>query len=119
MLMSSVNNLPKIISNVKSKLKDAAKEIEITEVANIQANTPVDTGTLKKSIAGDIKNNKDNLIVTLGVDGSFVNPYNKTRVEEYAVKVEYENKSYIRDTLKGEEVNIKSIVNKHLSKVGG
>ena len=117
--MSSVNNIPKIIERVKSQLKNASKEIAITEVANIQANTPVDSGTLKKSISSETEENKNQILVKLGVDGSFVNPKSKAKVDEYANKVEYENKSYIRDTLKGEEINIKSIVNKHLSKVGG
>ena len=117
--MSSVNNIPKIIERVKSQLKNASKEIAITEVANIQVNTPVDSGTLKKSISSEMEENKNQILVKLGVDGSFVNNKNGCKVDKYASKVEYENKSYIRDTLKGEEVNIKSIVNKHLTKVGG
>lgn len=103
-------NKKDILEQINSSLEKALNEIGVTETANVQANTPVDTGALKKSIGYEV--NKKS--VSIGVDGSFVNPYSKAKVGDYATKVEYEDKSYIRDTLKVDSEDIQAIINKHL-----
>ena len=110
------DNTKEIESLIRSAIKSASKQIMIEEIASIQANTPVKSGTLKKSISGNIENNNTKTTIKIGVDGSFVNNKNGCKVEDYATKVEYENKSYIRDTLKNDEKSIKNIFKNSIKK---
>lgn len=80
----------------------AATEIKVTELAEMQSNTPVKTGALKRSETAITKVDATGLKITWG--SSLV----------YAKKVEFKDKSYIRSTLKREIVNINRILNKHL-----
>lgn len=111
------NNIPDILANLDQIKEKIGKEIGVTEVANIQSNTPVLSGTLRRSISYNTKSNKEGLVITVGVDGSFINSNNGAKVEDYANKVEYEDKSYIRNTLKGDENLINSIILKHFKDI--
>ena len=42
--MKKVNNIKKVMNEYKDLIADASKEISITELSNIQSNTPVKTG---------------------------------------------------------------------------
>ena len=80
----------------------AADEIKVTELAEMQSNTPVKTGALKRSETAITRVNPEGIKITWG--SSLI----------YAKKVEFKDKSYIRSTLKREIGNINKILNKHL-----
>lgn len=104
------NNFEKFKNKLLKGIDNAGKEIFITELAEIQANTPVGTkekgskapGTLKRSITG--KSQKINGVVKIAWGSKVV----------YARKVEFKDKSYIRSTLKRDIPRIASILNKHI-----
>lgn len=96
------NNFEEYIKKLVEATTAAAKEIEITELAEMQSNTPVKTGALKRSETSKTTFNIEGITITWG------SPL------VYARKVEFEDKSYIRSTLKREVSNINKILNKHL-----
>lgn len=104
------NNFEKFKNELLKGLDNAGKEIFITELAEIQANTPVGTkekgskapGTLKRSITGSKK--RTNGIIKIAWGSKII----------YARKVEFKDKSYIRNTLKRDMHRIESILNKHI-----
>ena len=95
-------------------INDALEELAVMEVGDIQVNTPVDSGTLRRSISSEVKKENDSVELIVGVDGSFVNNKNGSKVRDYAMKVEYEDKSYIRDTLKADKQQIIDVIARHL-----
>lgn len=103
--MKKVNNIKKVMNEYKDLLADASKEISITELANIQANTPVKTGNLKKSIGTEVQGEGLNTTIIWGTD------------LVYAPKVEFENTSYLRQTLRDNNDEVVEIIKKHLEKI--
>ena len=99
------NNINDIKSKLQSAIESAVKEIEISGVADLQSNAPVDTGALKRSIVFNHENNGDKYTINFG------SPL------EYAPYTEFRNssKGWMRDTLNGLDVN--SILEKHLKEV--
>ena len=84
-------------------LEKASQEINVTMLANMQGECPVKTGTLKRSLtfAQPIASGTK---LTLRWGSSII----------YAAKVEFENKSYIRTTLRKGEKEIVEIFKKYL-----
>ncbi|MDS0525460.1 HK97 gp10 family phage protein [Clostridium sp. SHJSY1] len=99
------DNTQELIKSIQQAAIDAGEEIGTTKLADIQSNTPVLTGNLKRSITFVKNVNTDNIKVTWG--SNIV----------YAAKVEFENKSYIRDTLRNDSSQIIDIIVKHLKGV--
>lgn len=85
-------------------IKDSSRECKITGIADIQNVTPVKTGTLKRSIAGEDTVTEEHTNLKFG------SPL------IYAKKVEFENKSYIRITLTRDVPKFEKIFIKHLRK---
>lgn len=112
------NNINEIINRLNSLADNIGNEIGITETANVQSNTPVDSGTLRRSINYNSSKEDSNIKIEIGVDGSLVNSKNGQLVKYYAMKVEYENTSYLRDTIKGDENLIKEIIISNLRELG-
>ena len=110
----SENNIEQTKRKLMNALEDAIEELAVMEVADIQANTLVDSGTLRRSIASETDKTNDTVTLTVGVDGSFVNNKNGSKTEDYAMKVEYDDKSYIRDTLKADKEQIIDTIERHL-----
>ncbi|WP_066892944.1 HK97 gp10 family phage protein [Clostridium nigeriense] len=102
--MKKVNNIKKTMNKYKDLIAHASKEISITELANIQANTPVKTGNLKKSIGTEVQGEGSNTTIVWGSDLI------------YAPKVEFENTSYLRQTLRDNHDEVVEILKKHLEK---
>ncbi|MGG7159176.1 HK97 gp10 family phage protein [Clostridium perfringens] len=96
------NNFEKFKNQLLKSIDKAGQEIFITELAEIQSNTPVETGNLKRSITG--KSKKINGVVKIAWGTKVV----------YARKVEFKDKSYIRSTLKRDIVRIGAIFNKYI-----
>lgn len=103
--MRKTNNLKKVMDRYKDVIKEASEEISITELVNIQANTPVKTGDLKKSIGTSIEGDGSKTEIVWGSDLI------------YATKVEFENTSYLRDTLRENHDQVVEILKKHLKKI--
>ena len=108
------NNIEQTKRKLMNALEEAIEELAVMEVADIQANTLVDSGTLRRSIASETDKTNDTVTLTVGVDGSFVNNKNGSKTEDYAMKVEYDDKSYIRDTLKADKEQIIDTIERHL-----
>ncbi|MDU4319750.1 MAG: HK97 gp10 family phage protein [Clostridium sp.] len=100
--MSYKSNIPKIKNSIMEVLEDAAQEIGVTELANMQSATPVKTGTLKRSLTFEKAKGDKTYSITWGSD------------IVYAPKVEFENKSYLRSTLRSGTKEMEDILRKHL-----
>ena len=100
------DNSKEKLTSIEQALLEALNEIGITEVASIQSNTPVKTGNLRRSI-NYLKPTKDKHILKVSMGSNVV----------YAAKVEFENKSYLRATLKADTKEIEGIIIKRLEGV--
>ena len=100
------DNSKEKLDSIEQALLEALNEVGITEVASIQSNTPVKTGNLRRSI-DYLKPTKDKHILKVSVGSNVV----------YAAKVEFENKSYLRATLKSDTKEIEGIIIKRLEGV--
>ena len=100
------DNSKEKLTSIEQALLEALNEIGITEVASIQSNTPVKTGNLRRSI-NYLKPTKDNHILKVSMGSNVI----------YAAKVEFENKSYLRATLKADTKEIEGIIIKRLEGV--
>ena len=100
------DNSKEKLTSIEQALLEALNEVGITEVASIQSNTPVKTGNLRRSI-DYLKPTKDKHILKVSMGSNVV----------YAAKVEFENKSYLRATLKSDTKEIEGIIIKRLEGV--
>ena len=100
------DNSKEKLTSIEQALVEALNEVGITEVASIQSNTPVRTGNLRRSI-NYLKPTKDKHILKVSMGSNVV----------YAAKVEFENKSYLRATLKADTKEIEGIIIKRLEGV--
>lgn len=100
------DNSKEKLDSIEQALLEALNEVGITEVASIQSNTPVKTGNLRRSI-NYLKPTKDKHILKVSMGSNVV----------YAAKVEFENKSYLRATLKADTKEIEGIIIKRLEGV--
>lgn len=100
------DNSKEKLDSIEQALLEALNEVGITEVASIQSNTPVKTGNLRRSI-NYLKPTKDKHILKISMGSNVV----------YAAKVEFENKSYLRATLKADTKEIEGIIIKRLEGV--
>ena len=100
------DNSKEKLTSIEQALLEALNEIGITEVASIQSNTPVKTGNLRRSI-NYLRPTIDRHIVKTSIGSNVI----------YAAKVEFENKSYLRATLKADTKEIEGIIIKCLGVV--
>lgn len=100
--MSYKSNIPRIKNSIMEVLEDASQEIGVTELANMQSTVLVKTGTLKGSLTFNKAKNDKTYSITWG--SNIV----------YAAKVEFENKSYLRSTLRSGTKEMEYILRKHL-----
>lgn len=103
--MKYTNNIKKITQEIINAVDNAGEEIGITELANMQSNTPVKTGALKRSLS--FKRYKESKGVKIEWGSNLI----------YSAKVEYENKSYLRATLRAGQEEMIDILKKHLKGV--
>ncbi|RKI45768.1 HK97 gp10 family phage protein [Clostridium paraputrificum] len=100
--MSYKSNIPKIKIQIDEVTEDALDEIGGTLLANMQSITPVKTGTLKRSLTFKKAKSDKTCSITWGSNIA------------YAAKVEFENKSFLRSTLRGCESEVIDIIKRHL-----
>lgn len=100
------DNSKEKLTSIEQTLLEALNEVGITEVSSIQSNTPVKTGNLRRSI-NYLRPTIDRHIVKTSLGSNVV----------YAAKVEFENKSYLRATLKADTKEIEGIIIKRLEGV--
>lgn len=100
--MSYKSNIPRIKNSILEALEDASQEIGVTELANMQSTVPVKTGTLKRSLTFNKAKSDKTYFITWG--SNIV----------YSAKVEFENKSYLRTTLRSGASEMEEILKKHL-----
>lgn len=100
------DNSKQKMDDIKKALMNAMSEILVTEVASVKANTPVKTGNLRRSITSTEPELENNIVS--GKVGTMV---------IYSAKVEFENKSYLRATLKADTKEIEATLIKHLGGV--
>lgn len=100
------DNSKEKLTSIEQALLEALNEVGITEVASIQSNTPVKTGNLRRSI-DYLKPTKYKHILKVSMGTNVI----------YATKVEFENKSYLRATLKADVKEIEGIIIKRLEGV--
>lgn len=100
------DNSDEIYNSIVEAVIGGLKEVGTAETASVKANTPVKTGNLRRSIRSTkpVKSGRE-VIVKIGSDVL------------YAPKVEFENKSYLRYTLKNDEKEIQGTLLKHLRSV--
>lgn len=99
MSIKITNNIKEIINKLKAKSQDYSEELGVSGVARIQANTPVDTGILKRSITFKTAKRGTKYSITYGSS------------IDYSIYVEFKGKSagYFRNSLadfKGEAIRI-------------
>ena len=100
--MSYKSNIPRIKNSIMEVLEDASQEIGVTELANMQSIVPVLTSTLQKSLTFKKAKSDKSYSITWGSN------------VVYAAKVEFENKSYLRSTLRSGTKEMEDILRKHL-----
>ena len=107
MAIRKVNNISKIIGNMQKGIEKSLEEIGVTGVANIQSNTPIDTGALKRSITfKKAKSNKKYQIIF----GSALN---------YSIFVEFKGKSkgFFRKSLNNFSDEARAIIKRNISQL--
>lgn len=101
-MLNVEDNTNKFKERFLKALTLASTETFISELADIQSNTPVLKGDLKRSITGKPEINLGKVEIVWG--SKLV----------YARKVEFKDKSYIRSTLNRDLNKIAGIFNKHI-----
>lgn len=102
--MSYKSNIPRIKNSILEALEDASQEIGVTELANMQSVVPVLTGNLRRNLTFEKAKEGEIYSITWGAPESV----------PYAAKVEFENKSYLRSTLRSGTKEMEDILRKHL-----
>lgn len=92
------DNTDKFIKELNTAMANTSNSIGLKILATMQGNTPVDSGTLKRSENYNVESTDNSYKIEVGVDGTFVNNKNGQTTDKYAAKVEFEDKSYVRQT---------------------
>lgn len=103
MLKSNIEAMKK---SIESHIESAVREIEVTGVVDLQANAPVLSGALRRSLAFKTKKGDSNYTITFG------------SMLKYAPYTEFRNgtsKGWMRETLN--ELDAEKILIKHLKGV--
>lgn len=103
-----INNVDKIKRQFLESCESAMNEIGITGTAELQSNSPVRYGFLRRSITFKKANTSNRYSITFGSS------------LDYAIYTEFRNKSkgWMRGTMNGFPSRAIKILEKHLRKVG-
>lgn len=103
-----INNIDQIKRQFLEVCENAMNEIGITGTAELQSNSPVLKGFLRRSLTFKKANTSSKYIITFGSS------------LDYAPYTEFRNKSkgWMRGTMRGVSSEAQEILKKHLRKVG-
>lgn len=108
MAIKKTNNMKKKIKQLESAVENSLEEIGVKGVAKIQANTPVDTGILKRAWTFEkVKKNK-RYRVTFG------------NAVDYSIYVEFKpgrSQGFFRGSMKTIHGSVNKTIKKNLSKI--
>lgn len=107
MAVRKVNNIKTVIKNLQKGVENSLEQVGVAGVANIQSNTPVATGTLKRNWSFKKANSNKKYSITFG------NPI------DYSIYVEFKGKSqgFLRNTLADFKEETKAIIESHISRL--
>lgn len=108
MAVKKVNNINKIIKNLQKGVENSLEQIGVTGVANIQSNTPVKDGHLKRSMTFKkaIKGKKYKVTFGSALDYSIIVEFKPSRVQ-----------GFFRKTLVGFKGEAKEIIERNISRL--
>lgn len=103
-----INNIDEIKRQFLEACENAINEIGIIGTAELQSNSPVKEGFLRRSLTFKKANTSSKYIITFGSS------------LDYALYTEFRNKSkgWMRGTMRGFSSEAQEILKKHLRKVG-
>lgn len=103
-----ISNIDKIKKQISEVVEDATNEIGINGTAELQSNSPVRYGFLRRSITFKKANSESKYKITFG------------SAMEYAPYTEFRGKSkgWMKGTMRGLSSEAIEILKKHLRKVG-
>lgn len=108
MAIKKVNNIKKIIKNLQKGVENSLEQVGVSGVANIQSNTPVDSGELKRSITFKkaIKGKKYKVTFGSALDYSIIVEFKPSRVQ-----------GFFRNTLANFKGEAKEIIERNISRL--
>ena len=85
MAVRKVNNIKTIIKNLQKGVENSLEQVGVAGVANIQSNTPVDTGALKRSITFKkaTQGKKYKVVFGSALDYSIIVEFKPSRVQGF------------------------------------
>lgn len=108
MAIKKTNNMKKKIKQLESAVENSLEEIGVKGVAEIQANTPVDTGTLKRAWTFEKAKKNKRYRVTFG------------NAIDYSIYVEFKagrSQGFFRGSMKTIQGSVNKTIKKNLSKI--
>lgn len=108
MAIKKINNISKVINNLGKSVEKSLNDIGIKGVATIQTNTPVDTGTLKRSWTFKKAANGKKYNITFGTS------------IPYSIYVEFKpnrSQGFFRRAMKSVQADAKRTIKNNLSQI--
>lgn len=108
MAVRKVNNIKTVIKNLQKGVENSLEQVGVSGVANIQSNTPVDTGTLKRSITFKkaIKGKKYKVTFGSALNYSIIVEFKPSRIQ-----------GFFRNTLAEFKDEAKEIIERNISRL--
>ena len=108
MAIKKVNNIKKIIKEMQKGVENSLEQVGVTGVANIQSNTPVDSGSLKRSMTFKKATQGKKYKVTFGsaLDYSIIVEFKPSRVQ-----------GFFRSALSDFRTEAKKIIERNISQL--
>ncbi len=108
MAVRKVNNIKTVIKNLQKGVENSLEQVGVSGVANIQSNTPVDTGALKRSITFKkaIKGKKYKVTFGSALNYSIIVEFKPSRIQ-----------GFFRNTLAEFKDEAKEIIERNISRL--
>lgn len=108
MAVRKVNNIKTVIKNLQKGVENSLEQVGVSGVANIQSNTPVDTGALKRSITFKkaIKGKKYKVTFGSALNYSIIVEFKSSRIQ-----------GFFRNTLAEFKDEAKEIIERNISRL--
>jgi hypothetical protein len=108
MAIKKTNNMKKIINNLQKGVENSLEQVGVAGVANIQTNTPIKNGYLKRSMTFKkaIKGKKYKVTFGSALDYSIIVEFKPSRVQ-----------GFFRNTLANFKGEAKEIIERNISRL--